>query len=464
MSFSIQYNFLATDKFSATARKINASIDKVNSKVKKFNRSAVDFGKKFTARVTLPILAFAAAALKSRASVESFEIRLGVLLRSTEKAKDLMVELVEFTAKTPFQLAGVVKTAAQLLAFGFEAKKIRETLRILGDVAAGTGQSLGDIGLIFGQISAAGKLTGERLLQLAERGVPIQRVLAKITGIAGKNIPDAISKGLIKFTLVEKAFKKMTAEGGVFFKATLKQSEGLAGIFSTLKDNIFLSLASIGETLVETFDLKEKLKGLIGTIANLTDKFNKFVKTNPKLTKFLFIMSAILAVVFPLAIVIGTIGFAITSVVGAVSAGITIFAGLAAIIAGVVSIIGAIPLAIALAIGALILLVENFEKVKKAFTGFIDKFRGFGQRFGAGLLGVEQPGGVGAPGAPGAPGDQGRRLSGFLLNKESVSTVNVNINAPDGVVGSVTSKAIGKTNFNLGQNGRTAGNLAFAGV
>lgn len=458
MAFNISYNFIAVNKFSQTANKINRSIDNINAKINKASQNMRRFGTDFTAKVTLPIAGFGAIALKNAADVESFQVRLGTLLKSTEKAKVLMKDLTDFTAKTPFQLPGVVKTASQLLAFGFESDKIVNTLRILGDVAAGSGASIGDIGLIFGQISAAGKLTGERFLQLAERGVPIATNLSKITGIAEQRIPEAISAGVISFELVEKAFQRMTSEGEVFFKATEKQSTTLGGLFSTLKDNIFLSLASIGQTLVDTFDLKTKIAGLIKSIASLTEKFNNFVKNNPRLTKFLFLMVALAAIIPPLVFGIGLLVSGFAGLITIITTGISVLTAIASVIGVVVGAVGIIPVAIAAAVVALGILLSKSERVRVVFMRIVDTIKMLSKGLSGGIGKVLEFGlNIKSKMAEGM-GTQPANV--IKSTSESKSDINVNINAPQNVVQSVTSKSKGPTNFNLGQNGRLAGGFA----
>ena len=128
---------------------------------------------------------------------------------SAEKGKAIMKDLVEFTAKTPFQLEGVGNTAKQLLAFGFTTKEVKENLQFLGDAASGSGNDLGSLGQIFGQVAAAGKLTGERLNQLQERAIPIGPALAKTMGVAESSIKEMVSAGKISFTDFETAFKSL---------------------------------------------------------------------------------------------------------------------------------------------------------------------------------------------------------------------------------------------------------------
>ncbi len=90
-----------------------------------------------------------------------------------------MSDLQQFAATTPFQLPGLANAASQLLSFGFAQEEVIDRLKVLGDIAAGSGSDIKEITLIFGQVAAAGKLTGERLLQLQERAIPIGPAIAE---------------------------------------------------------------------------------------------------------------------------------------------------------------------------------------------------------------------------------------------------------------------------------------------
>jgi tape measure domain-containing protein len=155
----------------------------------------------------------------STISLERVQTQFVTLTGSVEEADATIRELQEFTATTPFQFDGVSQAAAQLISFGFEVDNITPLLRNLGDVAAGSGSSLNEIALIFGQVSAAGKLTGERLLQLQERAIPIGPALAKTLGIAESQVREFVSAGKVGFAEFEEAFRSLSAEGGLFFEA-----------------------------------------------------------------------------------------------------------------------------------------------------------------------------------------------------------------------------------------------------
>jgi len=211
----------------------------------------------------------------------SFETMLG----SAEKAQEMLIKLRDFTAKTPFEMPGVLRAAKTLLAFGVEQKDLLEMMLMLGDVSAGTGKNFGELAVVFGQVRAASRLMGQDLLQLINAGVPIVGTLAKQFNVADSEIKKMVSDGKIGFKDVQKAFQNMTGKGGLFFNLMEKQSRSLDGLISTLNDNIRLVYTSIGDALlpmrkaftrmklalVETFaPIVEQHKVIIGHIANMT--------------------------------------------------------------------------------------------------------------------------------------------------------------------------------------------------
>ena len=113
------------------------------------------------------------------AKLETMKTRFEVLTGSVAMADQHIRDLQEFSASTPFQLDGIASASAKLQGFGFSADEARDKLRGIGDVASASGSQIEEIALIFGQVSAAGKLTGERLLQLEERATGIGDALAK---------------------------------------------------------------------------------------------------------------------------------------------------------------------------------------------------------------------------------------------------------------------------------------------
>lgn len=190
-----------------------------------------------------------AAAAGTISEIETLSTQFEVLTGSASEANRIVQDLQQFAARTPFQFTDLAKATQRLLSFGFSTKEAKDNLVDLGDVAAASGANLSELSLIFGQVSAAGKLTGERLLQLEERAIPIGPALAKTLGVAEESVRDLVSKGKVDFATFEEAFKSLNEEGQFAFGGLEKASKTLSGRFSTLQDNIQLITAQFGQAL-----------------------------------------------------------------------------------------------------------------------------------------------------------------------------------------------------------------------
>ncbi len=191
-----------------------------------------------------------AGVIKQAAKFETINTKFEVLTGSVGEASKALKQLQAFSAKTPFQFEDVAKAGQTLLAFGFSTDELTARLQQLGDVSAATGKPIGEIAVIFGQVSAAGKLTGERFLQLVEAGVNVGPAIAKTMGVAESGVRDLISAGKVTFEVFDKAFKSLSGEGGIAFGAIEKQSRTFSGAISTLKDNFTLLQVSLGQRLL----------------------------------------------------------------------------------------------------------------------------------------------------------------------------------------------------------------------
>ena len=183
------------------------------------------------------------------AELETQTRSLKVLTGSLNDAQKIIKELQQFGAVTPFTSSELIETAKRLKAFGFETEKIVDVTKRLGDIAGATGADLGGIATAFGQIQAKGRLQGEELLQLQERGVDLQGTLRKEYGLTAEEFQKALSKGQIGADAVNFALEKLTETGGKYADGAIAQSDTLSGKLSTLQDNIDTLARRLGEVL-----------------------------------------------------------------------------------------------------------------------------------------------------------------------------------------------------------------------
>lgn len=207
-------------------------------------------------------------AISSAIQTEKLNTQLKILTGSAVTASKVFSQLEEFSAATPFETNEIVNASNKLLAFGFEASEVRDRIREIGEVAAGSNANLNDVALIYGQVAAAGKLTGERLLQLQERSIPIGPALAKTLGVAESSLRDLVSAGKVTLPVFQQAFASLSEEGGKFAGALEAQSQTVGGILSTLTSNVSILETAFGD-LFSPLILKAS-RALITGLQNLT--------------------------------------------------------------------------------------------------------------------------------------------------------------------------------------------------
>ena len=182
-----------------------------------------------------------------RSQFQQLEIAFGTMLKSKEKANALMAQMTDLAAKTPFGLQEVSEGAKRLLAFQVPAQEVTETLRRMGDVAAGLGVPMGQLIHVYGQVKAQGKLMTNDIYQFMNAGIPIIAELSKVVGKSETEIKDMVSAGKIGFSEVQAVIKGMTDEGGLFYNLMAEQSKTLSGQLSNLEDNFANVLNEIGK-------------------------------------------------------------------------------------------------------------------------------------------------------------------------------------------------------------------------
>ena len=209
------------------------------------------------------------ALIGSNADFEQSMVSFEVLLQSAEKAQAQMDQLEQFGAKTPFELTDVTEATKQLLAFGVAEEDVMTRLQQLGDLSQGKAELLDRITSAYGKMQAKGKVTLEELNMLTEAGVPILQELANQYGVTQEALFKMISAGEVNIDGINKAMEAMTSEGGQFYGMMEKQSQTMAGLWSTFMDNISMMARQAGEEGFQ--ELKDELQGLLDTVTSLVD-------------------------------------------------------------------------------------------------------------------------------------------------------------------------------------------------
>jgi tape measure domain-containing protein len=229
------------------------------------------------------VLNFGQAVYESLKNYEMFHASLKTMLHGNENAtKALEGQLVNLAKTTPFELTQVQNATKQLLAYGFKAGDVVDTMRTLGDVSAGVGAPLEDIAYLYGTLKTSGRVMQVDLRQFAGRGIPIYETLAKRLGVTTTKVNEMVSAGKIGFKDIENAFKDMTAEGGQFFNLMEDQSKTVGGKVSNLGDaweqiKVQIGLSQSG-IIASTLDFVSNFASSLGLLLTTKNSVEKSLK------------------------------------------------------------------------------------------------------------------------------------------------------------------------------------------
>lgn len=213
-------------------------------------------------------------ALKASSDFEQATVQFGVMLASTEKASKLVNELQNMANVTPFETQDLLDASKVLLNFGTNLEEILPDLQMLGDISGGNKEKMRSMTLAFSQMSSAGRLMGQDLLQMINAGFnPLQQISEK-TGKSMAELKGEMEEGKISVEMVKQAFKDATSEGGRFYGMMDKQSETLEGRLSTMNDAYTLLIRSISDAALPA--IKEQVIQVTELIEKTNENISAF--------------------------------------------------------------------------------------------------------------------------------------------------------------------------------------------
>lgn len=197
---------------------------------------------------------------------DQLRVAINAFIGDAEQGQIVFEQLTTLAVKSPFQLLDITDSAKQLLAYGVAAKDVTESVRMLSDVSAGSGQSIKDIAYLYGTSLTQGRLYARDLFQFANRGIPIYGELAKVMGIGTEELAKQVKLGKVGFNELKAAIEGMTQAGGQYYGLSDQLAETTYGKISNLKDRWQLALNEMGtqnDGIVST-----AVAGLTGLINN----------------------------------------------------------------------------------------------------------------------------------------------------------------------------------------------------
>lgn len=339
--------------------------------------AAVQLGSVFTGMAG-GILNMGIASVQAAAQMRQYEIAFQTMLKSAEAGTQMLRDLQQFAAETPFDVPGVVSAGQQLMAFGFKAEEIIPMLTNLGDAASGLGlgtEGVSRLAYALGQMQTSGKLNAQDMMQLTSAGISAWDMLAQAAGKTVAEMKDLCSKGAIDSkAAVQTIVAGMNEQFGGMMAKT---SDEVAGLLANIEETAGNTSAAVGKYLTEAFNIK-------GILKDVSDRLGEFQQKMQTATEQGKSMGDVIKECVPAPVIAAIGAFAAVLAVVSVAAVATLGAVLG-LSAGIV--------AAGAAIGAAIALIITYwddlaDAVKAAVQGILDTVVIIGTAITEAVLGV----------------------------------------------------------------------------
>lgn len=209
-----------------------------------------------------------ALGIKSNASLETSQVAWTTLLGTEEEAKNMLEDITKYAATTPFSKTGVDTMAKQLHNAGFEGQNLFDQLTKFGNMGSAFGiqeDSLSEMVRQYSQVQMAQVAYTEDLNILQDRGIPIYKALAEVTGTTVAEVKNMASQGKITADVYNQALDSIASGTNGAMEA---QSKTFSGMLSTIQDNV----VNISQKIIQP--IFEKVLEYMPMIIELADNFS----------------------------------------------------------------------------------------------------------------------------------------------------------------------------------------------
>lgn len=282
--------------------------------------AAVQLGSVFTGMAG-GILNMGIASVQAAAQMRQYEIAFQTMLKSAEAGTQMLRDLQQFAAETPFDVPGVVSAGQQLMAFGFKAEEIIPMLTNLGDAASGLGlgtEGVSRLAYALGQMQTSGKLNAQDMMQLTSAGISAWDMLAQAAGKTVAEMKDLCSKGAIDSkAAVQTIIAGMNEQFGGMMAKT---SDEVAGLLANIEETAGNTSAAVGKYLTEAFNIKGILKDVSDRLGEFQQKMQTATEQGKSMGDVIkeCVPAPVIAAIGAFAAVLAVVSVAAVATLGAV--------------------------------------------------------------------------------------------------------------------------------------------------
>lgn len=217
-------------------------------------------------------------------AIDQAQAKMRALGMDAKQVQSLMDSANRSVKGTAFGLDEAATAASLAAAAGVQqGEAMDKYLSTIADTAAVAGTSMTEMGSIFGKVATGGKVTGDVLQQLGDRGIAVIPALAKYMKVPMDQVTDMVSKGKVSFQDFQGAMSQAMGGGAkemgkTFSGAMANMNAALGRLGAKLLGPVFRAAPPVFDAITKGIDgigksmgpvfkgLGEKISGALGGV------------------------------------------------------------------------------------------------------------------------------------------------------------------------------------------------------
>lgn len=299
----------------ALEQQVQAATTALSTRLGSLGTSLRSIGTTLTVGVTAPLTALAGVSVKAAADMERLERSLVAITGSSAEAARQLRRLEDVARLPGIGFQEAVQGAANLQLLGFSAEQAERTLRQFGNAIALTGGGQAELGRVITQLTqmaSAGRILTQDLRPIIQTAPAVGQALQRAFGTID---PQAIEQQL---AAAGQGFDEFLSRVLDALETMPRAADGIGNAMESLRDGIFQARAAIGEQMVPA------VRGLVSVAGELADRIREL---DPATVRLGVSIGMVVAVLGPLAAILGGVVLGVTALVGAIGGLATLIGG-----------------------------------------------------------------------------------------------------------------------------------------
>lgn len=217
------------------------------------------------------ITSFGKKALEASANMEVLRQGLDFVLGSSAETDKLINGMRDLGEQSAYDTNQLIPLARQWVNMGDNAETAVSKMTKIVDLGSAFGlttEQIGSATLALTQMSSAGKINGQDMLQLTNANIPAWKLLADAMGLSVAEVRELSEKGALGEDAINTLWDaiEQRTQG-----ATARMNGTLMACFSNLEEEAQNSMAVVGDIISNALNLKDVLQSGGGMIQNFRE-------------------------------------------------------------------------------------------------------------------------------------------------------------------------------------------------